>query len=62
VKMANIVRHPEVPNEEDEVKTVGALKHRYGDRHLAIGRSKNRKNGSKTMVGPGRTWPPSTDG
>jgi hypothetical protein len=32
-----VAEHQEVPNEEAEVETVGALKGRYEDQHLAVG-------------------------
>jgi hypothetical protein len=35
-----VAKHQEVPNEEAEVETVGALKDRYGDWHLAVGRGR----------------------
>jgi hypothetical protein len=46
----------EVPNYEADVKTVGAGKDRYGDRHLAVGRRREPKNGPKTTVGPSVTF------
>jgi hypothetical protein len=37
VEMKALVVHQEVPNEEAEAETVGALEDRYGDWHLAVG-------------------------
>jgi hypothetical protein len=37
VEVESVAMHEEVPKEEAALKTVGALKKRYGDRHLAIG-------------------------
>jgi hypothetical protein len=43
-----VVKNQEVPNEEAEMETVGALKNQYGDRRLAVrrrGRPKKRTEG-----------------
>jgi hypothetical protein len=41
--MAKVAAHPEVPNEEAEVETVGALEDQYEDRHLAAGHRRQLK-------------------
>jgi hypothetical protein len=38
VEIKSDSEHQEVPKDEDAAKTVKALKKRYGDRHLALGR------------------------
>jgi hypothetical protein len=58
-KSGAVATHPEVPNEEAEVETIGALEDRYGKGHLAVRRRLQRRNGPRAMVGPGRSWPPS---
>jgi hypothetical protein len=42
-EMASVGTHPEGFNEETAVETVGTLKDRYGDRHLAVGRRRQPK-------------------
>jgi hypothetical protein len=37
VQMKSAAVHEEVPKEEAAVETIGALKKRYGDWHLAVG-------------------------
>jgi hypothetical protein len=61
VEMASVVVHPEDSNEEAVVVTVGALKDRYGERHLAVGRPRQRKKRIQAMVGRGKSWPPPAD-
>jgi hypothetical protein len=58
VEMANVAAHPEVSEDEAEVETIGALEDWCGDRHLAVGLAESQRNGSRTMVGPGRSWLP----
>jgi hypothetical protein len=41
-EMKSVAVHKEVPKEEAAVKTVRTLRKRQGDRHLAIGRCRNR--------------------
>jgi hypothetical protein len=43
VAMKSAAEHQEVPEEEVEVKTIGALEDRYGNRHLAVGRRRMPK-------------------
>jgi hypothetical protein len=43
VETESVAVHEEVPKEEAEVKTVRALKKRYGDQHLAVGRHQQLK-------------------
>jgi hypothetical protein len=38
VETASAAAHSEDSNEDAAVETVGALKERYGDRHIAVGR------------------------
>jgi hypothetical protein len=38
VEIGSVSVHEEVPKEEATVKTFRALKKRYGDQHLAVGR------------------------
>jgi hypothetical protein len=44
--MKSIVEHQEVPKEEAAVKTVRALKLRYGEQHLVVGRRRELKKRS----------------
>jgi hypothetical protein len=43
VEAESVAVHEEVPKEEAAVKTVRALKERYGDRHLAVERRQQLK-------------------
>jgi hypothetical protein len=38
-----MAKHKEVPKEEAALEIIGALKDRYGDRHLAVGRRRQPK-------------------
>jgi hypothetical protein len=51
----------EDPKEEAAVETCGALKKQHGDRHLAVG-CRQKLNGPREMVGPGRSWPSPAEG
>jgi hypothetical protein len=51
VKMASVAAHPEDSNDGSAVETVRALKDRYGDRHLAVGRRRQPKK--RTQDGGG---------
>jgi hypothetical protein len=51
-EMANAAAQPEVPNEEAAVVTIGAMKDRYGDRHLAIGRRRELQKRTQGDGGP----------
>jgi hypothetical protein len=42
-----VAEQREVPKEEAAVETIGALKKRYGDRHLAVGRRRQLKKRTK---------------
>jgi hypothetical protein len=53
VEIKSVEVHEEVPKEEATVKTVRALKERYGDRHLAIGCCRQLK---KQTQGNGGFW------
>jgi hypothetical protein len=53
----SVMVHEEVPKEEAAVETFGALKERYRDRHLALRRRGQERNGPRAVVGPGRSWP-----
>jgi hypothetical protein len=53
VEMESLVVHEEVAKEEATVKTVRALKKRYGDWHLATGRFRQLK---KPPQGTGGSW------
>jgi hypothetical protein len=43
VETESVAVHEEVPTKEAEVKTVRALKKRYGDQHLAVGHCQQLK-------------------
>jgi hypothetical protein len=53
LEVVSEVEHEEVPKEEAAVKTVGALKKRHLDRHLAIG---HRGQPKKQTQGNGGSW------
>jgi predicted RNA-binding protein with PUA domain len=42
-EMKSVAEHQEVPKEKAAVKTIGVLEHRFGDRHLAVGRRRQAK-------------------
>jgi hypothetical protein len=41
--MEAVTEHQEVPKEEAAEENIGALKERYGDRHLAVGLRRRQK-------------------
>jgi hypothetical protein len=43
VEMAKVTGHPEDPNEEAEMETIGTLWDRNGERHLALRRHQQSK-------------------
>jgi hypothetical protein len=49
--MEKAAAYPEVPNEEAVVKTIGALKDRYGDQHLAVECHQQPKKQTQGNVG-----------
>jgi hypothetical protein len=53
-EIESLVVHEEVRKEEAAVEPIAALKKRLGDWNLAVG--------CRTIVGPGRSWPPSAEG
>jgi hypothetical protein len=44
-KLEDVAKQQDDPKEEAMMKTIGTQKARYGDRHLAVGRRKQPRNG-----------------
>jgi hypothetical protein len=61
-EMKSIAAREEVPKEKASVGTVRALKKRYGDRHLAIGRRRQLKKRAQGDGGTRKKMATSADG
>jgi hypothetical protein len=52
-KLEDVAEQQDIPKEDDMVKIIGTLEDRYGERHLAIGCSRQPK---KQTQGDGGSW------